>query len=92
MIDKGGNPNLVSYNVLLTGLYKEGGIHLSLEIFEIMIQKNFKPTETTYTVLVEGMVYEGEKELAVMFLKELHIRQVISRSTVESLIMSLRHY
>jgi pentatricopeptide repeat domain-containing protein 1 len=80
-------PILGNFNALILGFCKSGRTDLSLEIFEMMILKGYTPNETTYTILVEGIAHEEEKELAAEVLKELYIRQVMRRNTVERLVM-----
>lgn len=87
MEESGYRPDTDNFNALMLGLCKSQRTDMSLEIFQMMIEKNFKPNETTYTILVEGIVHEGEKDLAIMVLKELHAKQVISLSTLERLVM-----
>ena len=74
-------------NALVLWLSKSRRTDLSLEVFEMMIEKGYMPSETTYTILVEGIIREEERELAAAVLKELHQRQVVSRSTVERIVM-----
>ncbi|KAG6794026.1 hypothetical protein POTOM_003259 [Populus tomentosa] len=61
--------------------------HLSLDIFEMMVEKGYTPNETTYTIIVEGIAHEEEKELAAEVLKELLLRQVMRRNTAEILVL-----
>ncbi|GLT55302.1 hypothetical protein SLA2020_284390 [Shorea laevis] len=77
----GFTPDSYTYSSLIRGLY------LSFEIFEMMIEKGYMPNETTYTILVEGIAHEKDNQLAAKVLKELHLRQVVSQSTVERLVM-----
>jgi pentatricopeptide repeat domain-containing protein 1 len=60
---------------------------LSLDIFEMMVEKGYTPNETTYTIIVEGIAHEEEKELAAEVLKELLLRQVMRRNTAERLVL-----
>ena len=80
-------PDTDNFNALILGFCKSRRTDLSLEIFEMMIEKGHMPNETTYTILVEGIAHEKETELAGKVLKELRLRQVVSQSTVERLVM-----
>lgn len=87
MEEYGYMPGIDNFNALILGLCKYRRTDLSIQIFEIMINKGYMPNETTYTIMVEGIVHEKEKKLAAEVLNELHLRQVVSRNTMERIVM-----
>lgn len=53
----------------------------------MMIGKGYMPKKTSYTIIVEWIAHEKAIELAANVLKELQLRQVVTQSTMERLVM-----
>ncbi|KAK6934824.1 Pentatricopeptide repeat [Dillenia turbinata] len=87
MEEFGCRPDVDNFNALILGFCKSKRTDLSMEIIEMMIENGYTPNETSYTILVEGIAHEEEMELAAKVLKELFLRHVVSRNTVERLVM-----
>ena len=54
------SPNVVTYNVLIDGLYKEGKLDNVKRIFYEMSNRNIYLDVVTYNVLIHGLSKEGK--------------------------------
>ncbi|KAK4794678.1 hypothetical protein SAY86_012672 [Trapa natans] len=79
-------PEVENFNALILGLCKSGRTDLGLNVYGAMIDKGRMPNEMTYTIIVEGIAHE-EADIAAEVLSELYLRNVVSHSTMERLVM-----
>ncbi|KAK4805101.1 hypothetical protein SAY86_004918 [Trapa natans] len=79
-------PCVENFNALILGLCKSGRTDLGLNVYMAMIDKGKMPNEMTYTIIVEGIAHE-EADIAAEVLRELYLRNALSHSTLERLMM-----
>jgi len=82
--------NIDNYKALILGFCKAWRTDMSIEIFQMMVNKGCVPNENTYTILVGGLAFEEETDIAADLLKELCGKEVLSQSTVERLCMQFK--
>ena len=54
MISKGHQPDVVTYNILIDGLYKNGEIETTVDFLHDMMCKGYEPDVVTFNTLIDG--------------------------------------
>ena len=57
-------PNVVTFNVLLDAICKQGMMEKAEEVLELMDPKGVKPDEITYRTMIKGYCLQGEMDKA----------------------------
>uniref|UniRef100_A0A0A9HXU3 Pentacotripeptide-repeat region of PRORP domain-containing protein n=1 Tax=Arundo donax TaxID=35708 RepID=A0A0A9HXU3_ARUDO len=72
MLEKGVEPNEVTYNVLIHALCRMRKIRLAYHHFHEMLERGLAPNKYTYTLLIDGNCKEGNWEDAIRLYFEMH--------------------
>ena len=58
MADDGGGscpPNVVSYNTVVNGLFRDGHVDRAYSLFSAMDDRGILPTVVTYSIVIDGL-------------------------------------
>ncbi|GAB4855457.1 hypothetical protein Ancab_024075 [Ancistrocladus abbreviatus] len=55
MVSKGHEPNVVSYNTLISGFCKIHQVNVSMNLFQEVSPKGFKPNIVTCNTVIQGL-------------------------------------
>ena len=56
---RGITPNVLIYNALIAGHFKEGNLEEALRLHNEMLDRGLVPNDTTYDILVNGKAKVG---------------------------------
>jgi pentatricopeptide repeat protein len=59
MLDKGHNPNIITFTSIIDGLCKEGKLQEALWLLDVMVQIGHQPNEITYNTLINEFCKVG---------------------------------
>ncbi|OAP02039.1 hypothetical protein AXX17_AT3G35450 [Arabidopsis thaliana] len=65
------SPDVITYNVLVSGCARNGHADEALEIYEIMKEEGLQPNDVTHNVIIEGLCSERKVKEAEDFLESL---------------------
>ncbi|KAL9172619.1 hypothetical protein ABFS82_03G059300 [Erythranthe guttata] len=82
MENHGCKPDVVAYNVLLTGLCRSGDIARAFALYEEMKLRSVCPNITTFYVLVSAVLSENDCVNGEGILKDLEERGLVSGDSV----------
>lgn len=69
MAMKGHKPNVISYNVLINGYYKNQKMEVAMNCYWKVIHKKFRPTLVMYCILITCLFMAGKVEYAQKLLE-----------------------
>ncbi|GFQ05680.1 pentatricopeptide repeat-containing protein at1g62680 mitochondrial [Phtheirospermum japonicum] len=72
---RGLQPNIVTYNTILQGLFRGGRCSEALEIFDELQAVGLKPDFYTYCNMLDGLCRNGQVERALLLLDELEHKE-----------------
>ena len=71
MIKEGENPNVITINTMIDGIWKEGKLEDGMKLFFEMSNKNVWPNVVTYSVVIDGLCKEGKLDEGMKLFHEM---------------------
>jgi len=71
MLNKGCNPDVITYKTVSDGLGKEGKLQEALGLLDVMVKICIPPDQITYSTLINGFCRAGNPEKAGKLLQEM---------------------
>jgi pentatricopeptide repeat protein len=79
MADDGYNcpPNVLSYNMVINGLFKEGEVDKAYTLFHEMLGQGFPPNIVTYNSVIDGLCKAQAMDKAEAVLQQMFDKGVM---------------
>ncbi|GMQ02631.1 hypothetical protein CsSME_00048762 [Camellia sinensis var. sinensis] len=71
VLNEGGSPSILIYNLLMKGYTNKGFPLAALRVYDEMLRQGLKPDKHTYNTLIFACVKAGNFDVAIHFFKEM---------------------
>ncbi|GMQ02632.1 hypothetical protein CsSME_00048762 [Camellia sinensis var. sinensis] len=73
VLNEGGSPSILIYNLLMKGYTNKGFPLAALRVYDEMLRQGLKPDKHTYNTLIFACVKAGNFDVAIHFFKEMKV-------------------